>query len=189
MYYYLSFLRPPPSLSLLNASVIITPQVSNDLRTEPYHSPLDIFYFWTSADALRATILTKPAKLTTWRSINAYKETPVNPPPRLRNGDQCCLILTARPNTALDIDLTSTENLKESGHNPLAIPLTVSSLPITFVNRLSGGKQQKQESILRSFRMFDGSREDESSVKNEGTSWLLVKEQTSYDLDKVRRLP
>lgn len=35
MYWYLSFLRPPPvSLAVPTDGVIITPQVANDLRTE-----------------------------------------------------------------------------------------------------------------------------------------------------------
>lgn len=35
MYWYLSFLRPPPVyLSLPADGVVITPQVANDLRTE-----------------------------------------------------------------------------------------------------------------------------------------------------------
>jgi hypothetical protein len=35
MYWYLSFLRPPPVSTPLSAgSVTITPQIANDLRTE-----------------------------------------------------------------------------------------------------------------------------------------------------------
>lgn len=34
MYWYLSFLRPPPVATPLGEPVVITPQVANDLRTE-----------------------------------------------------------------------------------------------------------------------------------------------------------
>lgn len=34
MYWYLSFLRPPPVALDVPADVVITPQVANDLRTE-----------------------------------------------------------------------------------------------------------------------------------------------------------
>lgn len=35
MYWYISFLRPPPvGLTLPSEGVVITPQVANDLRTE-----------------------------------------------------------------------------------------------------------------------------------------------------------
>lgn len=34
MYWYLSFLRPPPVSAPLGEAVVITPQVANDLRTE-----------------------------------------------------------------------------------------------------------------------------------------------------------
>lgn len=35
MYYYLSFLRPPPkAVSLAQGGITITPQIANDLRTE-----------------------------------------------------------------------------------------------------------------------------------------------------------
>lgn len=185
MYYYISFLRPPPLQCALNTPITITPQVSNDLRTEPYESPLDIFYFWTpSWNAARPhpTPITKPSKLTTWRNANAYKELSVAPPPRVKNGDQCCLVLTAHSNATMDIDLTQTGRGNGIRSNVLAVPLPVSSLPITFAARLPGGKQRKQESILRSFRLFDFSQED--AEVNENT--LTIKEQTSFDLDKVR---
>ncbi|TFY81984.1 hypothetical protein EWM64_g2029 [Hericium alpestre] len=55
MYYYISFLRPPPLQSPLTAPITITPQVSNDLRTEPYPDPIDIFYAWTLPSAAPVT--------------------------------------------------------------------------------------------------------------------------------------
>ncbi|ORY29539.1 hypothetical protein BCR39DRAFT_467467 [Naematelia encephala] len=47
MYWYISFLRPPPvSLSLPCESITISPQVANDLRTETRYEPTDIYYTW-----------------------------------------------------------------------------------------------------------------------------------------------
>lgn len=34
MYYYLSFLRPPPKTASAADGITITPQIANDLRTE-----------------------------------------------------------------------------------------------------------------------------------------------------------
>jgi hypothetical protein len=34
MYFYLSFLRPPPVSSPVGKPIVFTPQVANDLRTE-----------------------------------------------------------------------------------------------------------------------------------------------------------
>lgn len=34
MYWYLSFLRPPPVAIHLGENITITPQIANDLRTE-----------------------------------------------------------------------------------------------------------------------------------------------------------
>ena len=171
MYYYLSFLRPPPLQSSLSAPIIITPQVSNDLRTEPFLDPLDIFYFWTLPPPASPTPLSTPVKLTTWRSANAYKELSIPPPPRVRDGTRLCLVLTTSPAiqpspSEIDLRTHCTRN---------SAPFPVSSLPIAFSLRIPKGKIPKQESIMRAFRFSDA----------EG-SLVRVREQTSFDLDKVR---
>ncbi|KAA1475529.1 hypothetical protein DENSPDRAFT_860856 [Dentipellis sp. KUC8613] len=161
MYFYLSFLRPPPLQSPLAAPITFTPQVSNDLRTEPYPGAVDIFYFWS----IPAGPLTRPAKLTTWRQANAYKELTIPPPPRARDGAQCCLVLTAVASPEASVIVLN--DIKAS-----AAPLPVLSLPITFQAR-PVGKAAKQESIERVFRLTDG----------EGPL-MRIREQTSFDLDK-----
>ncbi|KAI0050943.1 hypothetical protein FA95DRAFT_1603038 [Auriscalpium vulgare] len=168
MYYYLSFLRPPPHTSSPGAPITITPQVSNDLRTEPYPSSLDIFYHWTSAS--QSTRLTEPTKLTTWRPENAYKALTVPPPPspskrgaRSASTDtEACLMLTAHRAPDASIDLRA-----DVGKHPLP----VSSLPVRFTAKSGPGKAAKQEAIVRAFRVNDGAE-------------LRVKEMTSFDLDK-----
>ncbi|WVO13234.1 hypothetical protein L204_100847 [Cryptococcus depauperatus] len=47
MYWYISFLRPPPvSVTLYSESLLVTPQVANDLRTELRYEPTKIYYTW-----------------------------------------------------------------------------------------------------------------------------------------------
>ncbi|AAW42152.1 expressed protein [Cryptococcus deneoformans JEC21] len=47
MYWYISFLRPPPvSTSNTDQRITITPQVANDLRTELRYEPTTIYYTW-----------------------------------------------------------------------------------------------------------------------------------------------
>lgn len=165
MYYYLSFLRPPPSSAVLGASIHLTPQVSNDLRTELYPEPVDIFYNWI--DATSGARLSSSVKLTTWRRANAYKEISIPPPP-LRKAGRATLVLTStQAPGARELDLRSPECGKG--------PLPVYSAPITFIPRLSE-KASKQESVERVLRLFDS--EEKGSLR--------VKEMTSFDLDKVR---
>ncbi|WVQ78732.1 hypothetical protein IAT38_000819 [Cryptococcus sp. DSM 104549] len=47
MYWYISFLRPPPvTVTLPSEGITITPQVANDLRTELRYDPTPIHYTW-----------------------------------------------------------------------------------------------------------------------------------------------
>ncbi|TFY50616.1 hypothetical protein EVG20_g11420, partial [Dentipellis fragilis] len=121
---------------------------------------VDIFYFWS----IPAGPLTRPVKLTTWRQANAYKELTIPPPPRPRDGAQCCLVLTAVASS--EASVIGLNDVKAE-----AAPLPVSSLPITFQARPTG--KAKQESIERVFRLMDG----------EGPL-MRIREQTSFDLDK-----
>ena len=165
MFYYLSFLRPPPTSAAIGAPISLTPQVSNDLRTESYPEAVDIFCQWV--DATSGTPLSSITKLTTWRDSNAYKEITLPPPP-LRKAGQATLVLTPTPTPGTrELDLRSPGYGKQ--------PLAVFSTPITFNSRLSG-KASKQESIERVFRVLD-------SAENGS---LRVKEMMSFDLDKVR---
>jgi protein N-lysine methyltransferase METTL21D len=173
MFYYLSFLRPPPLSGLPGTAVALTPQVSNDLRTEYFPSAVDIFYHWT--DETGSVVLTKSSKLTTWRIENAYKTVSAVPPPIPRGvrETRCVLVLTlvAASSDASTIDLCE-----------LTIgnaPLPVFSLPITFYagnNPVKSPVATKQEAVERVFR-----------ISNDLERPLLrIREMTSFDLDKVR---
>jgi hypothetical protein len=202
MFFYLSFLRTPPQTSLQSSSVVFTPQVTNDLRTEPFPTSVDIYYWWISyaPETQNVTRLSEPAKLTTWRQENAYKPLQIPPPPSKNligaaaAGPEidCSVVLAPAPIVASSvIDLRDPEIGR--------VPLPVCSLPIRISispqqqgrRRRDGGaaaaaaatstKSPKQEAIIRTFRIFnDGLR-----VGDVQTSLIHIKETVSFDLDKV----
>jgi hypothetical protein len=171
MFFYFSFLRTPPQSSLRSSSVVFTPQVTNDLRTEPYPTSIDVFYWWISITPQKVIRLSEPAKLTTWRQENAYKPLQIPPPTTVID---CSLVLSPAPIvTSSVIDLRDPEIGR--------VPLPVCSLPI----RISVSPQQrrdgstkisKQEAIARTFRLFDDG------------PLMQIKETVSFDLDKVSKL-
>ena len=179
MFYYLSFLRPPPLSGPMSGSISITPQIANDLRTELFDGAQDIYYSWSppqdnkglSKSAPPPT--TKPVKLTTWRQSSAYKELPVPLPPGIRDGQPWRLFLTSHAHGKPNVI-----NLKDSGFGHTPFP--VISMPIMFNSRhpktLATGKQ---EQIERIYGFPLKSKED--------NVYLTVREQTSYDLDKVNK--
>ncbi|OXC70247.1 hypothetical protein AYX13_01157 [Cryptococcus neoformans] len=64
MYWYISFLRPPPvSTSSPDQGITITPQVANDLRTELRYEPTTIYYTWQRVTP-SLSIPTTPQELT-----------------------------------------------------------------------------------------------------------------------------
>lgn len=195
MFYYLSFLRPPPSLVSISAAVSITPQIANDLRTEHFEGTADIFYSWTnSPDFSPSNFATKPIKLTTWRGASsAYKEITVPLPPRARDGDSWTLILsspallvpnsrkeTMNPQQIQAISLAS-NTPENSGEGLGSTPFPVWSMPISFTSR--SVKAGKQEKIKRVYILPTGT---ENESRERQGSLLKVTEQTSFDLDKVR---
>ncbi|KAK0199256.1 putative methyltransferase-domain-containing protein [Desarmillaria ectypa] len=158
MFYYISFLRPPPSNASLSSKLRITPQITNDLRTEFYHSAQDIFYVWSSSLGTQ----TRPNKLTTWRQENAYKEIVVPLPPLARDGQEWTLILTASSKASDTI-----VNLQDS--DALGrLPFGVLSMPVQFGR--STTTEKKQASIERIYALHRGT--------------MKITEQTSFDLDK-----
>ena len=189
MFFYISFLRPPPLQSALSANISITPQIANDLRTEHFDGLQDIYYSWSRFQSPSSTTTahyeqhTQLIKLTTWRQSNAYKEIPVPPPHDVREGQQWRLLLTgdacenpnSRPTSPVEIDL----NDKSVGKTPFP----VMSMPILFTSRAPTKKSAKQEQIERVYHL----RPTKGSVEHlkGGGVCLRVVEQTSFDLDKV----
>lgn len=171
MYLYISFLRPPPEAISLAGSISITPQISNDLRTEPFAGSQDIYYSWsqeTTTSRSEAIVASKALKLTTYRSNSAYKSITVPPPHGARAGQSWRLALTAQASGTSHI-------INLMGEKVGLEPLPVMSMPIMFGQR--GGAGQKQEQIERMYRMV--------GPGEAGNIFMLIREQTSFDLDKV----
>jgi hypothetical protein len=132
MFYYLSFLRPPPSESSLSSSVTFTPQICNDLRTEYYGHQTDVFYAWTCQPASKSSTastsnaqlsLNHPStpavspfnKLTTWYGkSSAYKTISIPPPPRVRDGESWALILSCDSNPSQRLSLSLIDLCQDS---------------------------------------------------------------------------
>lgn len=167
MFFYISFLRTPPHSCLRSSPVVFTPQISNDLRTEPFPTSVDIFYWWISQPPQNTIRLSKPTKLTTWRQENAYKPLQIPPPP----GTDCCLVLSSSPIAASSIINLCDPDIGRA-------PLPVTSLPVTLSTQQGKALAKvstKQEAITRTFCLFS---EDAAAL-------MHIKETVSFDLDKV----
>ncbi|KAF9219801.1 hypothetical protein BS17DRAFT_716628 [Gyrodon lividus] len=170
MFYYISFLRPPPLQASVAPSepILITPQICNDLRTEYFQESVDMYYSWSlDSPKQNSPVITKPAKLTSWRSNNVYKEISVPRPQSLRDGQSWRLILscgTTRKDQVIALD----EQIIGS------TPFAVASMPITFTSRPQKGT--KQEQIGRSYFL--------RGLLQESPVIFGITEQTSFDLDK-----
>ncbi|KAJ7668331.1 putative methyltransferase-domain-containing protein, partial [Mycena rosella] len=158
MFFYISFLRPPPT-SCAN-TLSITPQIANDLRTELFEPDgvQDIYYSWLS---LATGAETKPVKLTTWRGeASAYKEIPV-PLPRSAANGAWRLVLGSSPMSS---------GVRLDAESPL--PLGVMSMPILLGKPQSSKVKAKlQDQIERVYSFGEDKR-------------VRITEQTSFDLDK-----
>ncbi|KAG5643258.1 hypothetical protein DXG03_001268 [Asterophora parasitica] len=178
MFFYVSFLRPPPLQSVTFGSLLITPQIANDLRTELFDGTADIFYSWQQSggfarNSTHREVATKPIKLTTWREATAYKEIPVPLPPGAKDGQEWRLLLSTR--MAPNVDAFSSIDLCTLDVG--AAPFPVVSMPIQFGPRASR-KGPKQEQVERVYRLRPKVGEDIAGVA------LRITEQTSFDLDK-----
>jgi hypothetical protein len=182
MFYYISFLRPPPSVAPLSSRTIpVTPQVANDLRTQLFPADIDLYYAWSKAklppDDFEPS--PKPSKLTTWRAANAYKEISIPLPHVVREGDSWRLLLTAS-----DGLLGVEADRLHLGDPALGIlPFPVFSMPIHFSNKMSASSPFSKQDSIRRIMALNRTRDPDAS----GEPSVVIAEQTSYDLDKVRR--
>jgi hypothetical protein len=172
MFVYISFLRPPPLQAASSGTILITPQISNDLRTEPFDGSQDIYYSWAQAQTTPENeIFAKPKKLTTWRQSNAYKEIPVPLPSGLRDGQSWRLVLSGKAH----VKHFSTIDLYDQALG--TVPFPVISMPILFKSKMTR-REGKQERIERLYRLHG----------DETGPLVRILEQTSFDLDKVCRI-
>lgn len=174
MFFFISFLRPPPYQVSPGQSISITPQIANDLRTELFSQSQDIYYSWqpvptASAPPGHPLAASRPAKLTTWREGTAYREVSVPPPTGGRESTKYCLVLTTHNQGYPYIVNFASAATGER-------PLPVLSMPILFSSRWDTSDRSKQEQVQRIYRVLTPSQEQ---------IFLTVKEQTSFDLDKV----
>ena len=167
MFYYVSFLRPPPTQAQTTGTVSFTPQIANDLRTELYEGSQDIFASWISTTKPPST----PIKLTSWKGQeNAYKEMKISVPTRVRSGEQYRLLLTCEP-SSMAIELASPSRIGGT-------PFPVLSMPIEFTTMYNYAKE-KQGHIERFYKL--------PWLDNEGPRSARIRliESSSFDLDKV----
>ncbi|KAI6126039.1 putative methyltransferase-domain-containing protein [Pisolithus croceorrhizus] len=174
MFYYLSFLRPPPAQAGLAQTehILITPQITNDLRTEYLEDVVDIYYSWSLVPDSRhqtTPVITRPAKLTSWRTTHAYKEISVPRPQSLRDGQSWQLILSVGATRKDQVIPLCSDDIGDS-------PFAVMSMPILFTNRPR--KAVKQEEIVRSYLLRAPTQDASPPVV------FNICEQTSFDLDK-----
>jgi len=189
MFFYLSFLRPPPIQAPLHGTISLTPQISNDLRTEPFDGSQDLFYSWALDSPLSNSIpqphiSTKLTKLTTWRPSSAYKEIPVPKPPNLREGEKWRLLLTCQ---AQGYGTGNPESINLKDSNIGSIPFPVMSMPVSFSSKALLGKKDekgKQEMIGRTYLLPSITQTQDGGIERTVSSLRFV-EKTSYDLDKV----
>ena len=172
MFNYVFFLRPPPTQISPAGPVTFTPQLANDLRTEDFTGEEEIFYSWSLVNPNTAEAypsITQPQKLTVWRSSN-FKEFSVPLPPRARDGQSYRLVLTTRQHARSHIINLAAREVGEK-------PFPVMSMPIVLSSRArAGAHTEKQQSIERVYRV---------PLLSEKDGFLIIREQTSFDLDKV----
>jgi hypothetical protein len=172
--------------------------MTNDLRTEPFPTSIDTFYWrieCTRKVSQKGTRLSEPAKLTIWCQENTYKPLRIPSSP-WKN------LMEAAAGLGIDGSLGSRvcANRFFLSHR-LAdpeigrIPLPVSSLPIRILissqQRRDGAatatatattnKSSKQETIISTFRLSDDRLGDVPTR----TPLMQIEETVSFDVDKV----
>jgi hypothetical protein len=168
MFYYISFLRPPPSSSTPGA-ISFTPQVANDLRTELFPGTQDIYYAWLSSTESLEDTLAKPRKLMTWSQAVAYKEISLALPPNAWPGQSWRLLLSGSASAQhMSISLANAHSTGKEPFPVISMPIKITSKP--------DKAPTKQTQIERIYG---------ASLCGFGVLRLLLREQTSFDLDKV----
>lgn len=158
MFFYISFVRPPPTTC--SNAISITPQIANDLRTELFEGVQDIYYSWLSVATGEET---KPVKLTTWRGqSSAYKEIPV-PLPRSSTHGAWRLVLGSSADSS-NVRLETVDG---------ALPFGVMSMPILLGKAQSSKAKAKLQDQIERVYSFGEDKE------------VRITEQTSFDLDKA----
>ncbi|KAH8832796.1 putative methyltransferase-domain-containing protein [Flagelloscypha sp. PMI_526] len=165
MFLYLSFLRPPPTRvnpSAAQRTICITPQISNDLRTEYPETILDLYFAWIPV-GFKTPDTPSLKKLTTYQgSSSRFKEVHVPFPLNASHGQEWTLVLTTSPRLE-DVQIP----LEILGDCTTLLP--VLSMPIAISSK-DFHAPSKQEKIRRIYTLCRRT--------------ISLTEQTSFDLDK-----
>ncbi|BEJ12764.1 hypothetical protein CspHIS471_0212240 [Cutaneotrichosporon sp. HIS471] len=198
MYWYISFLRPPPvGLTLPSDGVVITPQVANDLRTELREEPTPISYVW---QRVAPPVTTKPAELTIFDPpASTYRPLTVPLPRTARAGERWRLGLFSPP-YALEAPLLSlsekvvpvmgvwSESIElRAGEPPQAGP--VRGVGTDKKGKAKGKREEKKGKAKENGKVKEEAKQTRITRAwplPPGTSEAQLKlvEQTSFDLDK-----
>ncbi|KAL1410337.1 DNA-dependent ATPase fun30 [Vanrija albida] len=208
MYWYLSFLRPPPvHLALPSDGVVITPQVANDLRTELRDAPTDIAYTWQRTQPPSAP--TAPAHLTRFQPPEStYRPLTVPLPRGARPGERWRLGLVEVGDGGLGkVDTRAVGGdmlaLSASGGVPVlgvwsegielrAAEVAASSGPVRGVGGKGRDKVKAADKGKDKAKDKKGKGKDDTPKQGRiSRAWALpsgqqltLVEQTSFDLDK-----
>ncbi|OCF74888.1 hypothetical protein I204_03731 [Kwoniella mangroviensis CBS 8886] len=212
MYWYISFLRPPPvSITPSTKEITITPQVANDLRTELRYDPTSLQYIWQRLTPSLSPP-TSPRELTTFiPPQSTYKPISVPLPEGVQIGESWRLGLfspssstSASRHPSCSLMSLCEDDVGVIGVWSEGIDIVRSELSnkgvVRSVNGSSKngkGKQKeskkgkgkekddgpKQGRITREFTLPLQTQEDgEEGERRE--EMLRIIEQTSFDLDK-----
>ncbi|CAK9782803.1 hypothetical protein CC85DRAFT_247547 [Cutaneotrichosporon oleaginosum] len=208
MYWYISFLRPPPvGVTLPSNGVVITPQVANDLRTELRDEPTPISYVWhrvappptaKPGERVAQPLITKPAELTTFEPpASTYRPVTVPLPRSARAGERWRLGLLSPPHP-LEAPLLS---LMESSVPIMGVwsesielragePSQAGPLRGVGANKKEKGKGKGEEDEKKGKGKENGKAKEEAKQTRITRAWpfadgeLKLVEQMSFDLDK-----
>ncbi|WWC97053.1 hypothetical protein V866_003930 [Kwoniella sp. B9012] len=212
MYWYISFLRPPPvSITPTTEEITITPQVANDLRTELRYDPTPLQYIWQRLTPSLSPPTSARELSTFIPPQSTYKPISVPLPADVQIGESWRLgLFSPSPSaTSSRHPSCSLMSLCEDGVGVIGvwsegIDIVRSELShkgtVRGINGSSkNGKDKEKESkkgkgkekddgpkqgrITREFTLPLPSPKDEEGER-QGEEMLRIIEQTSFDLDK-----
>ncbi|WWC68720.1 uncharacterized protein I206_102654 [Kwoniella pini CBS 10737] len=214
MYWYISFLRPPPvSTSSSTKEIIITPQIANDLRTELRYEPTLIHYTWQRISP-SVSPPNKSQELTTFiPPQSTYKPIHIPLPDNVQIGESWRLGLFSpsitntgtkklnEPSSSLlqlcedEVDILGVWsegiNIIRSDFNPSTSGVVKGINSKNQSNKIKDkrkGKEkydiQKQGRITREFKLSKSEDNDNEEEEEGIKNKLKIIEQTSFDLDK-----
>ena len=176
MFLYVTFLRAPPVETQIGQPLVITPQITNDLRTELCQREADIYYAWIpiESQAPRSSGLAL-TKLTTWKPSVAYRDVNVFPPKESRSGETWRLYLCVGASAGI-----ANVDLRQSRPPFGTRPFPVLSTPILF----TAHRPHAREALSASSKQLEIERKFSLTAGRDTT--LTIREHLSFDLDKVR---